>query len=65
MRLIYAMALYKADGATLEDLREAVTTLGDLVRTARRLLGGSHPVANGIEGYLRDAQKTLCTREDA
>ena len=40
MRLTYATALYKDDGATLNDLREAVTTLEDTERTAQRVLGG-------------------------
>ena len=38
MRKIYAGALYK-DGATLDDLREAVTTLEEIERIARRVLG--------------------------
>ena len=29
--------------ATLDDLREAVNTLEELERTARRVLGGAHP----------------------
>ena len=49
------MALYKADSATLDDLREATTTLEDLARTARRVLGGSHPTTVGIEEELRAA----------
>ena len=32
----YARALYEDDGATLDGLREAVTTLGETERTARR-----------------------------
>ena len=43
MRWHYAMALYKDAGATLDDLREAVATLEDTERTARRVLGGAHP----------------------
>ena len=39
---IYAEALSKDDGATLDDLREAVTTLEDTDRTARQVLGGTH-----------------------
>ena len=34
------MALYDNDDATLDDLREAVTTLEDVERIARRVLGG-------------------------
>ena len=43
----YAEALYKADDATLDDLREAVTTLEDAERTARRVLGGRASDHNG------------------
>ena len=43
MRWIYAEALYKDSGATLDDLHEAVTTLEDSERIARRVLGGAHP----------------------
>ena len=56
MRLAYAMALYRDPGATLDDLREAVTTLEDAKRTARRVLGGTHPVTDAIEGSLRISQ---------
>ena len=49
MRLIYARALYKDPGATLDDLREAVTTLEEAERTARRVLGGAHPLTVTIE----------------
>ena len=52
----YAETLYRDDCATLEDLREAVTTLEDTERIARRVLGGSHPDACGL-------RKTCGTRE--
>ena len=58
MRWNYARALYKA-GATLDDLREAVTTLEDAERTARRVLGGAHPDTTGIENELRHARVAL------
>ena len=57
------MALYKADGATLDDLREAVTTLEDTARTARRLLGGAHPSTMGLETSLRNARTVLRAKE--
>ena len=44
MRWNQAMALCEDDGATLDDLREAVTTLEEAARTARRVLGGAHPL---------------------
>ena len=63
MRKSYALALYKDPAATLDDLREAVTTLEDTERTARRVLGGAHPVVGAIESYLRHARTALAARE--
>ena len=63
MRWTYAMALYKAESATLDDIRAAVTTLEDAERTARRVFGGAHPNTMGIEGSLRDARAALRARE--
>ena len=65
MRWIYAMSLYRDDGATLDDLREAMTTLEDAEQTARRVLGGVHPTTMGIERQLQNAQAALCVRENA
>ena len=62
MKLGDGMALYKDPGATLDDLREAVTTLEEMERTARRVLGGAHPMTAGIELHLRDARAALSTR---
>ena len=59
MRKIYAKALYRDADATLDDLREAVQTLVDAGRIARRVLGGQHPLTIGIEGDLRDARAAL------
>ena len=63
MRLVYADALYRDDGATLDDLREAVTTLEEAERIARRVLGGTHPTTEGIEDELRSARVVLAARE--
>ena len=63
MRWLYAAALYEDAGATLDDLREAVTTLEGTERTARRVLGGNHPVTKDIEENLRDARAALRARE--
>jgi len=63
MKATYAMALYDDPGATLDDLREAVTTLEETERTARRVLGGAHPLTEGIEDELRDARAALAARE--
>ena len=50
-------------GATLDDLREGVTTLEDTERTARRVFGGTHPVTTGMEVSLRNARAALRARE--
>ena len=63
MRWIYAEALYEDPAGTLDDLREAVTTLEDAGRIARRVLGGAHPVAMGIQDTLQDARAALRARE--
>jgi len=59
----YAVVLYSDPGATLDDLREAVTTLEETERTARRVLGGAHPTTTGIEDYLQVARAVLRARE--
>ena len=48
--------LYKDPAATLDDLREAVTTLAEAERAARRVLGGAHPLTEAIELSLRRAR---------
>ena len=63
MKKIYADALCCDVGATLDDLREAVTTLDETVRTARRVFGGAHPIARAIEIALRTARAALRARE--
>ena len=49
--------------ATLDDLREAVTTLEGMGRFVPRVFGGTHPIAVGIERSLRNAQTVLSARE--
>ena len=51
----YAEALYGDPAATLDDLREAVTTLEEIERIARRVLGDAHPTTKGIEEELQHA----------
>ena len=60
---VYARTLFKDDGATLDDLREAVTTLEETEQTMRRVLGGAHPLTTGIEGSLQNARAALRARE--
>ena len=62
MRWNYSDALSNADGATLDDLREAVTTLEDAERIARRVFGGAHPLIAGIEVSLEIARASLPRR---
>jgi len=62
MRLLYGGALHKDPSASLDDLHEAVTTLEETERTARRVLGGAHPLIVDIEGYLRNARAALRAR---
>ena len=62
MRKIHAEALYEKPGATLGDLREAVNTLEETERTARRVLGDAHPLTVYIEDDLQCAQDALYAR---
>ena len=50
-------------GATLDDLREAVTTFEDTERIARRVFGGAHPLTEGAAGELQKARAALHARE--
>ena len=59
----YARALYYDEGATLDDLHKAVTTLEDTERIARRVFGGAHPLTKDIEDDLRAARAALRARE--
>ena len=64
MRSIYAEALYRAyvyraEGATLDDVREAVETYEDAARIARRVFGNTHPLTTEIERNLRIARAAL------
>ena len=56
MRKTYARALYRDPAVTLDDVRESVTTLEELERTARRVLGGAHPLTVDIENHIRCAR---------
>jgi hypothetical protein len=63
MRTLYAVVLYDNPGATLDDLREAVTTLEGVERTARQVLGIAHPMTSSFVNALRDARAVLRARE--
>ena len=59
MRSTYAKSLYQDPAATLGDLSEAVKTIEEIEPTARRVLGGAHPITTGIEQNLQDARAAL------
>ena len=63
MRSNYGRALYNDPGATLDDLREAVTTFEEIERTARRVFGGTHPLTEGFGHNLSEARGALRARE--
>jgi hypothetical protein len=63
MRWNYAQSLYKDDGATLDDLREAVATLAEIEPTARRVFGSAYPTTEGIADEFRYARDALRERE--
>ena len=59
VKLTYAMTLYGDPGATLDDLREAVMTLENMTRIARRVFGGAHPLTTSIDRCLRESRVEL------
>ena len=63
MRSFYAQVQVADPGATLDDLREAVETLEETARIARRVLGGANPSARQIVHTLQAAQAALNARE--
>ena len=65
MRSKYSQSLYMDTCATLDDLREAVTTLEETARTARRVLGSTHPITMEIEADLQAARAAVRAREGA
>ena len=64
LRANYARALYTDPDATLDYFREAATTFEEMERTARRVLGSSHPLTTAIDGDLQKARAALRARED-
>ena len=63
MRCSYANVLCDDPGATIDDIREAVTTFEETERIARRVFGGAHPLTTAIERNLRRGRDTLRARE--
>ena len=56
--------LYTDVDATLDDVREAVETLEETERIARRVLGGAHPLVDLIECALRASRAELRARTE-
>ena len=65
MRTVYAQSLYLDANAKLDDLHEAVNTLEDAGRIARRVLGGAHPVTKAVEHDLQKTRAALRARGGA
>ena len=63
MRKSYAGSLVLDNGATLDDLREGITTLEDAEQIGRRVLGGAHPLVRDIELSLRKSRGALGDHE--
>ena len=51
------------DSCTLDDIREAMTTLEETERTAQRVFGGTHPMTKGLEHDVRVSRAVLWDRE--
>ena len=49
--------------ATLDDAREAFTTIEEIYPTARRVLGGAHPLTVDIERDLQAQRAALDAQE--
>ena len=64
MRWAYAHTLCYGEGATVDDVREATTTLEETERVARRVFGGAYPLTVQIESYLRKVRAALRAREE-
>ena len=63
MRGHYAEALCRDTAATLDDLRQSVTTFEETELIARRVLGGSHPLTTDIEQALQYSREALSACE--
>ena len=61
---IYASALYRADNATFDDVREAAATLDELARTTRCKFGVAHPIAVTVAQDLQNVQRKLRKQEE-
>ena len=58
-----SLEVAQGDGATLDDLLEAVETLEESERIARRVFGGTHPILYAIEDFLQESRAVLRARD--
>ena len=65
MRWIYALSLCDDNSATLDDLREAVNTFGEIELTARQVFGGAHPLTEAIKRALERSRAALSAHPHA
>ena len=63
LQSINAASLHRDPGATLDEIHEAMKVLEDTERTARRVLGGAHPLTTVIDRSLREARAALAVRD--
>ena len=57
-----ACAASASDGATLDDVREAVTTLESIAPLWKRIFGEAHPETPKIQEALANVREMLATR---
>ena len=63
LRWSYAQSLYEDPGATVDDLKEAMTTLEDAGYIALHVFGDIHPLAVAFAKVWHRARDTLAARE--
>ena len=56
VRAWYARALFRADGASEDDVAEALTILEDVLRRSKRVLGDSHPDTERARKFLEEVR---------
>ena len=59
MRWTYARTLYEDDSASLDDLREAVTTLESVAKSWKQVFGDLHPETPRVQSVLEIARNKL------
>ena len=63
MKKVYVEAFLLDGAATPDEFREAVTMIEDTERTARRVLGGTHPFALDLARAVKVSRAALFIRE--